>query len=103
MRRFFSLKLRGAPLPLSRCGSGAYSSLSSLLDDLAVDREIEHFPLSVGVDAQPNHEIDQLQQDQRGDRVVNDGASDTVELHEHLVRIAVDQAAMSFAADRRDG
>src|ERR1051326_197001 len=76
---------------------------SRLLNDLAVDREIEPFPLGVGVDAQPDDEINELQQDQRGDRVIDDGASDAVELNQDLVRIAVDQAAMAFAADRRDG
>ena len=53
--------------------------LSRLLDNLAVDREIEPLALGVGIDAQPDHDIDQLQQDQADDRAVQHDDDDAVE------------------------
>jgi hypothetical protein len=66
---------------------------------LPVKREIQSFDFDFGRGTKTNDEIDQLQQDQRHDRVIDDDDGDGVELYNHLVRIAVDQAALAFTAD----
>ncbi len=50
-------------------------------------------------DPQPDRQINQFEQDQRGDRVIDRDDDNSVELHQDLVRIAVDQAALAVAAD----
>src|ERR1700733_9026712 len=64
--------------------------------------EIEAFPLAVDIDPEADDQVDELEQNQRDDRVVADGAPDAVELDQHLMRIAVDQTALAGAADRRN-
>src|SRR5271163_3519121 len=78
-----------------------YLALSStgLLHCLAVKRQVEALALNFGVDPKPDRKIDQFEQDQRDDDIIDDRDRDPVELHEHLMRIAVDQPALAFAAD----
>src|ERR1700747_2366820 len=74
-------------------------SSTGLLDCLAMKREVETFAFNFGVDPKADRKIDHFEQDQRDDDVIDDRHSDPVELHEHLMRIAVDQAALAFAAN----
>src|ERR1700749_2270950 len=67
----------------------------SLLDDLTMQVEVEAFAFAIRVDPPTDDQIDDLQQDERDDRVVDDGAADTVELDDDLMRVAVDEAAMA--------
>ena len=69
----------------------------------AVQRQVEALAFNFGIDPKPDREIDQFEQDQRDDDIINDRHCDPVELHEHLMRIAVDQTALAFAADPCNG
>src|SRR5262245_13499077 len=59
---------------------------------LAVQREIETFALHLVGDAQPDEDVDDLEDDQRDDGVVDEDDDDTVDLVEELYRIAFEQA-----------
>src|SRR5215469_17558655 len=61
-------------------------------------RQVEPLAFDFGVDTQTNRQVDQFEQDQRGDRVIDGDDRDAIELRNHLMRIAVDQAALTFAA-----
>src|ERR1700681_1990081 len=63
--------------------------------------EVETLALAVEVHPEADNKVDELEQDQRDNRVIRDGAADAVELDEHLLRVAVDQTALTVAADRR--
>ena len=65
-------------------------------------RQVETLALNFGVDPQSERKIDQFEQDQRDDDIIDDRDRDAIELHEHLMRITVDQAALAFAADPCD-
>src|SRR5689334_7730703 len=73
-----------------------------LLYRLPVKGQVETLAFNFGVDPKPDRKIDQFEQDQRDDDIIDDRDRDPVELHEHLMRIAVDQPALAFAADPSD-
>src|SRR4249919_1784115 len=56
----------------------------ALLNDLAVQSEIEAFALHLFGDAQANDRIDDLEQDQRDDRVIDDYDRNALDLVDHL-------------------
>jgi len=74
--------------------SGKRIKLESLYG-FSVNREVESLALDFGVNTEPYREIHQLEQDQRGNRVVEGDDRDAVELRDHLMRIAVDQPTLA--------
>src|SRR5579859_1985684 len=75
----------GAPLRVWG-GEGA------LLDGLAVEGEVEPVALDLDVDPQANHEIHDLEDDERGDHVIEDDDADADQLVDHLAGVALDEA-----------
>src|SRR4029079_9869838 len=63
-----------------------------LLNDLAVQSEIEAFAFDLFGDAEPDDRIDDLEQDQRDDGVIDNYDGDALDLVDHLGGIALDQA-----------
>src|SRR5579883_2339236 len=74
---------------------------SALLHDLAMEREVHAVALRLGIDAQADRDIDELQDDVARDRAIAGGNGDAIGLGQHLPRMAVDEAALALAADRR--
>src|SRR4029079_13578714 len=73
-----------------------------LVYGLAVEREIETLALDLVGDAQPDEDVDDLENDQRHDGVVAEHDEDAVELVEHLHRIAIEQAGLAaICLDRK--
>src|ERR1700719_4511180 len=62
-------------------------------------RQVETLAFDFGVDPKPYRKIDQFEQDKRDDDIIDHSHRYPIELHEDLMRIAVDQAALAFAAD----
>jgi len=56
----------------------------NLLNRLAVQREVEAVALHFLADAQADDQVDDLQEDQRHHRVVDDDDADTDQLIDHL-------------------
>src|SRR6202034_2490322 len=75
-----------------RCRVLRPAVLPLLLHGLPVEGEIEPFTLDVLADAQPDDQIDDLEDDQRHDHVVDEHAADADDLVEHLAGIALDQS-----------
>src|SRR5262245_61664318 len=59
---------------------------------LAVQCEIETFALHLVAHAQPDEDVDDLEDDQRHDGVVDEDDHDAIDLVEELCRVAFDQA-----------
>src|SRR6516165_4959129 len=93
-----------APWP-SSIGNGAHDRPAHAtkwrklrsLDNLSVNREVQPFAFHLAVDTQPDRQIHELEQDQCSNRVVHGDDRDGIELRDHLMRIAVEQAILTSA------
>src|SRR5271165_3648425 len=74
-----------------------------LLYCLAVEGEVETLAFRFGVDTKPDREINQFEQYQRHDHIIDDRDGHAVELHDDLMWITVDQAALAFATNPSNG
>ena len=66
-----------------------------LLHHLAVQGEIETVALDFVGDPQADRHVDDLQDDQRDDRVIDDDRADADQLIDDLARVAFDQAGVA--------
>src|ERR1700675_660465 len=75
------------------CGTCSSTALvrPSSVPRLAVHREIEALALDLIADAQPDEDVDDLEDDQRRDGIVEEDDDDAFELVENLWRVAFDQ------------
>src|ERR1700728_4982537 len=85
------------PGPLDGQGDAGYSPqpLFALLYGLAVQCEIETVAFDFFADAQSDHQVDDLENDQRHDSVVGEDDADADALIDHLAPIAFDRAGGS--------
>src|SRR5262249_25251649 len=75
----------------------------ALLDDFAVQCEVEALALDFVGDAQTDYGVDDLEQDQGDDRVVDEHDHNALDLVDHLCGIAFDQAGRAAVfGDRED-
>src|SRR5271165_217974 len=81
--------LRKAP------ASGRAAGRALSVNDFAVQREIEAVALDLLRDAQANRDIDDLEDDERDDRVVDNDDGDAQELVHELLDVALQKARMS--------
>src|SRR5579872_1404485 len=92
-----ALKKTGALLPR------APDLARTLLDDLAVQSEVEAVALDLFADAQADDRVDDLQDDEGDDRVIGDDGHDADHLVDELAGIAFEQAGRAaILADRED-
>src|ERR1044071_4643766 len=75
-----------------------YRSDVALLDSFAMQREIEAVALRFFADAQPDREIDELEDDGGADAAEQHGHDDALDLDPDLHRIAVDETDRRVAA-----
>src|SRR5688572_4385673 len=69
-----------------------------LLDSFAMQREIQSVALDLLGHAQPDSDVDHLEDDRGADAAERHGHEDALDLDPHLRGIAVDQADRSVAA-----
>src|SRR5580704_15968822 len=77
-------------------------SAKKLLHRLPVQSEIEAVALDFFADAQPDDEIDDLENDQGHDHVVDEHGADADALVEHLAGIAFDEAGRAAIGSDRE-
>src|ERR1700688_1853278 len=77
---------------MGRCRVSAPTATRRLLNGLAVQRQIEPVAFDLFTDAQTDHQIDELQDDQRDDHVVAKDDADADALIDDLPPIAFERA-----------
>src|ERR1700744_3282345 len=86
-------KVRGEELPPG--GRQKPPGAADLVNDFAVEGEIETIALHLFGDAQPDSDVDNLQDDEGHDRVVDDDRNHALDLIDELPDIALEQAGVA--------
>src|ERR1700733_11619996 len=87
--------VQGPGRKLSPGGNPTPPGAAVLVNDFAVKGEIEAVALHLVGDAQPDRDVDNLQDDEGDDRVVDDDRGHTFELVDELPDIAFQQARVA--------